>query len=129
MTTTEHINYKFKVGDKVITTFGEVGEITSICDCKSCKIRGFYEPCWVDEYGEEHYITIWDAKSGFDGFYQIGEYKFNSLFNKNYVTREIVDRELELLKWRKRLRVITIMTAKEYTEEMRKKLLEEEWEA
>lgn len=106
MTTTEHINYKFKVGDKVITTFGEVGEIVDICTCDSCKKRGFYEPRWVDEYGEEHYITIWDAKTGFDMFYQIGEYKFNSLFNKDYITREIAHHECELAKWRKMMAVI-----------------------
>lgn len=37
-------NYNFKVGDKVVTVYGETGVIVDICTCDNCKERGFYEP-------------------------------------------------------------------------------------
>ena len=100
-------DYEFKIGDKVITTYGEVGHITDICECEMCQLRGFNEPVWVeDATGEEHYITNWEAEYGFNEYYQIGEYRFNKLFNKGLVVREIERLESELAKWEGMLDVI-----------------------
>ena len=107
MTNTVKLDYNFKVGDKVITTFGEVGRITSVCTCDSCARRGFYEPTWVEDIsGDIHYITISDAVTGFGTFYQIGEYKFCSLFNKQFIEQRISDYEKELKMWKYRMSVI-----------------------
>lgn len=82
-------DYKFNVGDKVITTTGETGVITHICDCTYCFSRGFYEPTWVnDEDGEKHYITLYDAETGFTDYYKIGEYRFSE-FDEEEVMAEI----------------------------------------
>lgn len=70
-------DYKFNVGDKVITTDGRTGRITYICTCDRCKERGFYEPSWIDDYdGNTDYISDLDAKDGFKEFHRIGEYTF-----------------------------------------------------
>lgn len=98
-------DYKFNVGDKVITVYGERGEITSICTCEHCEERGFYEPSWVSEDGRGNYISKWDAKHGFLGYYQIGEYRFND-FDKTQVWGDIVSYEKEIVKLRKQLAVI-----------------------
>ena len=37
-------DYKFNVGDEVITTDGQHGKIVEICNCESCRSRGFLEP-------------------------------------------------------------------------------------
>ena len=100
-------DYEFNIGDEVVTTFGEVGRITDICKCEACKKRGFHEPIWTEDgYGDKHYITTYMAEDGFEEFYQIGKYRFNKLFNKNYVKREIADYENQLRRWRGRLAVI-----------------------
>lgn len=73
-------DYKFKVGDKIITTEGETGTIVQICECVKCVERGFYEPTWVsDESGEFMYITDCDAADGFSGYHKIGEHRFSDL--------------------------------------------------
>lgn len=100
-------DYDFKVGDLVVTVYGDIGNITDICDCDECKKRGFYEPRWVDRNGEEHYITNYAYLCRFmDEYYQIGKYHFNNRFSKEYVTREVKKREDELAVWKKRLAVI-----------------------
>ena len=90
------IKYDFKVGDKVITTTGETGVITDICTCSACFSRGFYEPMWTsNEDGEYHYITLYDAETGFTDYYKIGEYRFNDFDEKavldemHYLQRKI----------------------------------------
>lgn len=99
--------YNFKVGDRVITTFGEVGRITDICTCDSCARRGFYEPKWVEDgSGDIHYITAWDASVGFSDYYQIGEHKFNKVLNKNFAESKVASLKDELECWEERLRVI-----------------------
>lgn len=98
-------DYKFNVGDKVITTDGVVGKITSICTCSQCEERGFYEPTWENEYGDEYYITINDAIFGFNTYYQIGEYHFNGL-DKDEVLYDMAFYERELKKLKKQLKVI-----------------------
>ena len=54
----------FKVGDQVITDDGRVGVIESICDCESCKDRGFYEPRVKMQDGyDQIWITDTDKKT------------------------------------------------------------------
>lgn len=98
-------DYKFKVGDKVITTEGLVGEITNICTCSQCEERGFYEPTWKDNRGSEHYITISAAIYGFNDYNQIGEYRFNDL-DKYEVLANILFYEREIEQLREQLKVI-----------------------
>ena len=91
-------DYDFKIGDKVITTEGEVGIIVDICNCDRCVRRGFFEPIWVkdgDKY--QNYITKFDAELGFNGFYKIGEYRFNE-FDKGEVLQNMAYCEKELKK-------------------------------
>lgn len=73
----------FKVGDQVIMDDGRVGVIVDICDCESCKRRGFYEPRVKMEIGEgQIYITDTDKKNGFISFYKIGDQVFGNLDEK-----------------------------------------------
>lgn len=83
-------DYVFNVGDEVITVDGERGRITTICDCRLCKERGFFEPCWKDEDGDPRDITVYEAEAGFPSYYKIGDYQFNP-FNKNGVKRQIAE--------------------------------------
>lgn len=99
-------DYKFEIGDEVITTEGEVGKIISICDCDECKSRGFYEPFWVAEDSEwSRCISKFTAEDGFYGFYKIGKYRFNN-FDKNSVLSAIDDCEKRLKQLKKQLRFI-----------------------
>lgn len=99
-------DYKFKVGDKVVTTEGVVGKITQICNCHMCVERGFYEPFWEKEDGSYgNYISKITAEIGFNGYYQIGEYRFND-FDKGEVLRCMASCEDELKQLRKQLKVI-----------------------
>ena len=99
-------DYNFKIGDKVITVEGQIGEIVNICDCEECRRRGFCEPMWKrpDDY-YVNYITIYQAESGFPGFYQIGRYHFND-FDKDEVLRQITCYEEKLIKLKKQLSFI-----------------------
>ena len=99
-------DYVFNVGDKAITTSGEIGKIVNICRCSSCVARGFYEPSWITDGATWHrYITKYDAEDGFNNFYQIGQYRFND-FDKGEVLREMADHEDALKELKKRLKVI-----------------------
>jgi hypothetical protein len=99
-------DYEFEIGDKVITTEGEIGRIVNICRCDRCAERGFYEPIWRRDYdGWEDYITIADIEIGFTGFYQIGKYHFRD-FDKEEVMREMAYYEEELKRLRNQLKVM-----------------------
>ena len=104
-------DYNFKVGDRVVTIYGETGEIDGICTCDQCKARGFCEPTWVDEYGTEHYITEYHFKTEFKDFYQIGEYHFNNPFNKVFVFHDIQDHERTLRRLREQYMTMTALEA------------------
>lgn len=70
----------FKVGDKVITSTGEVGHIDWICDCDQCKERGFFEPHIETEIGlYDIYITDVAKANGFRNFYSIGSHIFGNI--------------------------------------------------
>lgn len=106
-------DYKFNIGDEVITTDGIKGKIVGICTCGECEKRGFYEPIWRSEdAGYDKYITCWTAESGFAGFYSIGDYRFNE-FDKGDVLREMADYEDTLKQLRKQLKVIEEIEANE----------------
>lgn len=98
-------DYKFEVGDKVITTEGETGKITHICTCDNCNSRGFHELFWVNDYNTEDCITKYQAETGFNGFYQIGSYRFND-FDKDEVLRDMAYHEEELKRLKKQLKLI-----------------------
>ena len=100
-------DYKFEVGDKVVTTYGVTGKIVDICDCDQCARRGFYEPMWVDDAtGAEHWITFYQAEHGFEDYYQIGEHRFNHEFHKSFILRRITECEEELQQYKAQLNVI-----------------------
>lgn len=99
-------DYKFEIGDEVITTEGEVGKIISICDCDECKERGFYEPFWIAEGDEwSRCISKFTAEVGFLEFYEIGKYRFND-FDKSSVLSNIDYYEKKLKQLKKQLKVI-----------------------
>lgn len=102
----------FKVGDQVITDDGRVGTIVDICDCESCKKRGFYEPSVEMEIGEQVWITDTDKRKGFDRFYKIGDQVFGNL-DELYVIgsidhkkQHIHEMEAELIELEKQLDVV-----------------------
>ena len=97
--------YKFNIGDEVITIDGHRGEIIDICECERCQDRGFCEPMWENETGDEEYITIHDAERGFDNFYKIGNYRFNKL-RRDLVEHDITTHELIIAGLRKQLETI-----------------------
>lgn len=99
-------DYEFHEGDEIITTEGVKGKITRICTCKSCGIRGFYEPFWTSEDNDyEHCIAKYIAEMNFSGFYKIGKYRFND-FDKGEVLRDMASCEDRLKQLRKQLRII-----------------------
>ena len=105
-------DYKFEIGDKVITVYGEVGRIVDICKCDSCIKRGFREPIWLEDLsGDRHYITNYMADTGFDEFYQIGEYRFDNPFAKSLVGQAIAHHERMLARYQEGLRVIEELEA------------------
>ena len=101
----EMMAYKFKPGDEVVTTEGVKGKIIDICDCQNCFDRGFFEPRWIDEAGNEQYIDLYQALNGFPSYHKIGDYIFND-FDKGEVLAEMASYERELKRLRKQLKVI-----------------------
>lgn len=79
----------FKVGDKVITNDGRIGFISEICDCESCKKRGFYEPTVTFKDGTVEYIMISDKNNGFKSYYQIGDRVFGNLLDEESIDKEV----------------------------------------
>ena len=99
-------DYKFNIGDEVITTDGRHGKIVSICTCESCKSRGFLEPFWQPfDGGTEICISFGVASADFDGYYRIGKYRFNN-FDKNGVQCSIRVFESELCRLNTQLEFI-----------------------
>lgn len=95
----------FKVGDKVITSDGRMGQITDTCTCGRCKERGFYEST-VDFGNYIGYITISDKDDGFESYYQIGDRVFGNL-DEETVNNEVDECKKRLLKLYKQLSLIT----------------------
>ena len=98
-------DYKFNIGDEVITADGTRGEIINICECDNCKERGFYEPVYRDEEDGEIWISDFEAKRGFNHFYKIGNYTFGNLHRKP-VENKITYLEERLVQLRKQLALV-----------------------
>lgn len=95
--------YTFKVGDKVITSTGEVGTITSICTCDACKKRGFYEPQVETEIGNYRiYITDNDKRVNFRSFYQIGDHIYGNI-DEDYLLHNIESKKADIKQAQKEL--------------------------
>lgn len=112
-------DYKFKVGDEVITIKGVRGFIDRICECSECQRRGFYEPVWSYHEGNElsgewyeDYISATDAILGFPGYYKIGEYRFHD-FDKAYILSQMASHEKEYQRLRKQFKLIEELESKE----------------
>ena len=109
----ELMRYDFKVGDRVITSDGEVGIIKSICDCEKCKERGFYEPQVTTIIGDcGIYITDTDKNNGFNSFYKIGKYRFGNLdvgrveCNIDYNKNRIVELQKEITTYNAQIAIV-----------------------
>lgn len=70
------MKYEFHVGDYVEDVTGRTGYINSICQCRDCGARGFYEPHVIYTDGDSDYITAYEYKKGFPGYKRIGQYEF-----------------------------------------------------
>lgn len=70
------MKYEFHVGDYVEDVTGRIGYINSICQCKDCKARGFYEPRVTYTDGDNDYITAYEYEQGFPYYKRIGHYDF-----------------------------------------------------
>lgn len=70
------MKYDFRVGDYVEDVTGRTGYINSICQCRDCGARGFYEPHVIYTDGDSDYITAYEYKKGFPGYKRIGQYEF-----------------------------------------------------
>ena len=97
--------YKFNIGDEVITVDGRRGEITDICECERCQDRGFCEPVWIDDDGDEIFITDCDLRSNFSIYHKIGNYYF-APFEKDSLNKDIEYCESLLTKYRRMLKTI-----------------------
>ena len=70
------MKYEFHVGDYVEDITGRIGYINSICHCKYCKERGFYEPHIMYNNGDTDYITAYKYDKGLLDYKRIGQYDF-----------------------------------------------------
>ena len=70
------MKYEFHVGDYVEDITGRIGYINSICHCKYCKERGFYEPHIMYNNGDTDYITAYEYDKGLLDYNRIGQYDF-----------------------------------------------------
>ena len=70
------MKYEFHVGDYVEDITGRIGYINSICHCKYCKERGFYEPHIMYNNGDTDYITAYEYDKGLLDYKRIGQYDF-----------------------------------------------------
>lgn len=119
------MEYDFKVGDKVITSTGKVGIIKSICNCKHCKERGFYEPeVEVTAGVGAIWITNIDKENGFKSFYQIGSYKFGNIdkesikYDIESETCNIEESNKRLKEYQKQLERMSVLSCQDLIAEM-----------
>ena len=70
------MKYEFHVGDYVEDITGRIGYIDSICHCKYCKERGFYEHHIMYNNGDTDYITAYEYNKGLLDYKRIGQYDF-----------------------------------------------------
>lgn len=83
-----------RTGDKVITSDGRVGRVTSLCDCEECAKRGFFEPTYkIKGDPEDHYIMIGQYQAGFPDFYLIGKNFFGNKVSTEEMERRIAEQK------------------------------------
>lgn len=105
------LEYKFKIGDEVITSYGETGKIIDICECDMCAERGFYElVVKYDDYTD--WITVSEAKNGFENYYKIGGYTFGNK-DLSKIEYNIKCLEEKLIKYRLQRNVLLSLTGGE----------------
>lgn len=75
------MKFEFHVGDYVEDVTGRIGYINSICHCKSCKKREFYELHVMYNDGDDDYIIIYEYEQSFLGYKRIGQYDFTKKNN------------------------------------------------
>lgn len=100
------LNPLFKVGDKVITSDGKKGVITSICDCEYCQRRGFLEPYVEYEDGSNGTIDIVDFENGFDDYYFIGDKVYGNLDDISELTKFIKIYQSSIKQMKKQIKLI-----------------------
>lgn len=81
---------EIRTGDKVYTSDGRSGKVTSVCHCSECEKRGFFEPTVTMRDGTQEYITFEQMQAGFPDYYLIGR---NMIGNK--VSVEEMERRIE----------------------------------
>ena len=109
-------NYKFEIGDEVITTKGKRGRIIGFCSCGSCEKIDFLEPVWIREDDNvKDYITIHQAEFGFGGYHRIGKYRFND-FDKDKILESMNWCRKELKQLQKQLDLIESVEKEEAEE-------------
>ena len=101
---------EIRTGDKVYTSDGRSGKVTSICHCSECEKRGFFEPTVTMRDGTQEYITLEQMQAGFPDYYLIGR---NMIGNK--ISEEEMERRIEVQKQ-------LIRTEQTKLDEMRKQL-------
>lgn len=87
------LNPLFKVGDKVVTSMGKEGVITSICDCEMCQQRGFLESNVRYEDGEYGIIDIVDFENNFDDYYSIGDKVYGNILADITILKDYIKRQ------------------------------------
>lgn len=94
MNKNKKIEPMFKIGDEVITKYGEKGTIISICDCDECKKRGFCELEVKYQNGEVDYITNSDFVNNFSDYYQIGYEIYGNLVDLSELQQELEEHKV-----------------------------------
>ena len=117
----------FKIGDKVITSRGEVGIITNICTCDKCKGRGFNEPTIKTAIGDDIFCTDTDKEELFADFYQIGDNVYGNLDKKGLLDQierkeeQLQEKQDELTNLKKQLDIVCALEKKSVTKEFWKR--------
>lgn len=122
----KQIKYNFKVGDKVISSCGEVGKIVLICDCEYCQERGFLEPCVKNDItGWTNYITDLDLANNFSNYYSIGDYVFGNLTPVSNIQDQLREAKKEVESAKKEVEALEVQieTVKELTKVEEAKIL------
>ena len=108
---------ELKIGDTVIDIFGNVGTITSFCECEICKERGFFEPtikpCDNDMYMS---ITDYDYEDGYSSWYKLGDKTYPEHIDMESITKMITENQKSIERYTKFLIAVVLDTRTQPTE-------------